>query len=63
MNQGSSMARAPVQAGDAGSSPAPVTKKPWATPHLIEITDPEELRRIRVDVEALLLTDGDLTYG
>jgi hypothetical protein len=34
-------------------------KLPWATPHLIEITDPEELRRIR---EALL-TDGDLTYG
>jgi hypothetical protein len=26
MNQGSSTARAPVQAGDAGSSPAPVTK-------------------------------------
>jgi hypothetical protein len=59
VKQGSSTARAPVQAGDAGSSPAPVTKKPWAAPHLIEITDPEELRRIR---EALL-TDGDLTYG
>jgi hypothetical protein len=37
-------------------------KLPWATPHLIEITDPEELRRIRDDDEALL-TDGDLTYG
>jgi hypothetical protein len=41
------------QAGDAGSSPAPVTKKPWAATHLIEITDPEELCRIRGDDEAL----------
>ena len=32
MNQGSSMARAPVQAGDVGSSPAPVAKRPWLTP-------------------------------
>jgi hypothetical protein len=59
MKQGSLTVRAPAQAGDVGSSPAPVAKKPWTTPTLIEITDPEELRRIR---EALL-TDGDLTYG
>jgi hypothetical protein len=33
MKQGSSMARAPVQAGDAGSSPAPVTKDPSRHSH------------------------------
>jgi hypothetical protein len=37
MKQGSSMARAPVQAGDAGSSPAPVIKKPWSTPQVEEL--------------------------
>lgn len=35
--QGSSMARAPVQPGDAGSSPAPVAKQPWTTSHVEEI--------------------------
>ena len=35
--QGSSMARAPAQAGDAGSSPAPVAKKPWLTPQVEEL--------------------------
>jgi hypothetical protein len=37
VKQGSSTARAPVQAGDAGSSPAPVTKKPWSTPQVEEL--------------------------
>jgi hypothetical protein len=37
MKQGSSMARAPAQAGDAGSSPAPVAKKPWLTPQVEEL--------------------------
>ena len=36
--QGSSTARAPVQAGDVGSSPAPVAKRTWLTP---KSTDPE----------------------
>jgi hypothetical protein len=37
VRQGSSTARAPAQAGDAGSSPAPVAKKPWTTPTVTEI--------------------------
>jgi hypothetical protein len=37
VEQGSSTARALVQAGDAGSSPAPVTKKPWLTPQVEEL--------------------------
>jgi hypothetical protein len=47
--QGSSTARAPAQAGDAGSSPAPVSIEPmcWATPRLVEVTDPVEKAAIQ----------------
>jgi hypothetical protein len=49
--QGSSMARAPAQAGDAGSSPAPEANLTeamcWATPRLIEVIDPIERAAIQ----------------
>jgi hypothetical protein len=48
--------------GKVSASSRQQPKLPWATPHLIEITDPEEMRHIRDDDEALL-TDGDFTYG
>jgi hypothetical protein len=44
--------------GKVGAAP----KLPWAAPRLIEIPDPEELRHIRDDDEALL-TDDVFTYG
>jgi hypothetical protein len=43
---GSSTARAPAQAGEAGSSPAPVSKLPWSTPTITEVTDADEKVRI-----------------
>jgi hypothetical protein len=57
--RGSSTARAPAApAGGAGSSPAPVAsreakaKLPWSTPVLTEVTDPDEARRIREELDA-----------
>jgi hypothetical protein len=46
--QGSSTVRAPVQAGGAGSSPAPVASPMcWSTPRLVEVLDPAERAAIQ----------------